>query len=162
ERAGRGVQQHERQQQRQEGAAERKDEQREREGDAARAHDPAAVPRIAEQAERRLEGAAEDVRYGREEADLDVREAQVGADQGPGSRPRAGDELIEELDEQQDGGRDDPTVEASPGNTHRRDPGVDGVAGTRAPALSNTPEGERVPPGVSRPASPGASFARLG
>jgi hypothetical protein len=57
---------------------------------------------VAGDADERIEQAADDSRHREREADLPVAEVQVAPDQRPRGRPRAPDELVEQLDREQD------------------------------------------------------------
>jgi hypothetical protein len=136
ERAGRGVQQHHREQQRQEAAAERDQREPDRERDAAAAHERAAVPAVAQESERGLDQAAEHRRQRKQHADLHVGERQVVAHEGPGRRPRAEDELVEQLDGEQSRGPGQPLTEELPGRVegHLWSRGFEGLVRRRLSA----------------------------
>ncbi|SRR6266536_505293 len=76
---------------------------RERERETTCHHHRASPRRVAENADQRVERTAEESGNREHEPDLRVREVEVVADQRPGGRACATDELVEQLDrEQQD------------------------------------------------------------
>jgi hypothetical protein len=83
----------------------RDQEQREGERDTTAEHHAATMSGVGEQREARLRDGAEDPGYRQEQADLQVGERELEADEGPGGLADPEGQLVKELDREEQGDR---------------------------------------------------------
>ena len=116
--AGRGVAEREGDEKRPEPDREARSHGREREDEPAADGERAPPRRVAERPDDRVERAAEQAGQREQEAHLRVRETEMAADQRPGRRARAADELVEELDGEEDRDEGGPASRSRAGARH--------------------------------------------